>query len=136
MAPQVPLSDEEKNAQEQTPEKLAIGGEKGFQVDAATENIVKHSELVLLSGNNPMVTVPLPCNDLPELVLNAIKAIQVCPCVAAMSAVMLVSCELRCATSRALQHVSDRQLQCLKAAWLGKLELLTLNCTNAVMNTG
>ena len=69
------------------PEKLAIGGDKGFQVDAATENVVKHSELVLLSGNDPTVTVPLPCNDLPEVILNAIKAIQVCPSVAAMSAI-------------------------------------------------
>lgn len=74
---QVPLSDEEKQAQEQKPEKLAIGGDKGFQVDGPTENTVKRSELVLLSGGSPVITVPLPCNDLPELILNAIKAVQV-----------------------------------------------------------
>lgn len=74
----VPLSDEQKAAQEQVPEKLAIGGDKGFQVDGPAENIVKHSELVLLEGDKSIVTVPLPCQDLPEVILNAIKAVQVC----------------------------------------------------------
>ena len=71
---QVPLSAEEKSKREQAPEKLAIGGDSGFQVDSPLYNIDKHSVLVLLDSN---VKVPLPCPELPELVINAIDAIQV-----------------------------------------------------------
>ena len=71
---QVPLSAEEKTQQEQAPEKLAIGGDSGFQVDSPAYNIDKHSELVLLGSN---VKVPLPCPELPEHVINAVDAIQV-----------------------------------------------------------
>ncbi len=71
---QVPLSAEEKQKQEQTPEKLAIGGDSGFQVDSPADKTEKHSELVLLSAN---VRVPLPCPDLPELIINAVDAVQV-----------------------------------------------------------
>lgn len=60
--------------QEQTPAKLAIGGDSGFQVDSPAYNIDKHSELVLLGSN---VKVPLPCSELPEHVINAVDAIQV-----------------------------------------------------------
>ncbi|KAL3152058.1 hypothetical protein ABBQ32_001169 [Trebouxia sp. C0010 RCD-2024] len=69
----VPLSAEEKMQQEQTPAKLAIGGDSGFQVDSPAYNIDKHSELVLLGSN---VKVPLPCSELPEHVINAVDAIQ------------------------------------------------------------
>lgn len=71
---QVPLSAEEKSKQEQAPEKLAIGGDSGFQVDSPSYNIDKHSELILLGSD---VKVPLPCPELPELVINAVSAIQV-----------------------------------------------------------
>lgn len=71
---QVPLSAEEKSKQEQAPEKLAIGGDSGFQVDSPSYNIGKHSELILLGSD---VKVPLPCPELPELVINAVSAIQV-----------------------------------------------------------
>lgn len=71
---QVPLSAEEKLKQEQAPEKLAIGGDSGFQVDSASHNIDKHSELILLGSD---VKVPFPCPELPELVTNAVSAIQV-----------------------------------------------------------
>lgn len=71
----MPLSAEEKDKQEQTPEKLAIGGDSGFQVDGPADKTEKHSELVLLNGN---IKVPLPCPDLPELIINAVDAIQVC----------------------------------------------------------
>ena len=70
----MPLSAEDKLKQEQAPEKLAIGGDSGFQVDSPSHNIDKHSELILLGSN---VKVPLPCPELPELVLNAVDAIQV-----------------------------------------------------------
>lgn len=76
MSVQVPLTDDERQAQEQKPEKLAIGGDKGFQVDQA-EHVNKHSEVILVSNTGPLVTVPLPCDDLPEVILNAIRAIQV-----------------------------------------------------------
>ena len=70
---QVHLSPEEKQKQEQVPKKLAIGGNSGFQVDAPADKIEKHSELVLLDKN---VRVPLPCPQLPELIIRAIDAIQ------------------------------------------------------------
>lgn len=70
----MPLSAEEKERQEQAPEKLAIGGDSGFQVDSPSYNIDKHSVLVLLDSN---VKVTLPCPELPQLVINAIDAIQV-----------------------------------------------------------
>ena len=70
----MPLSAEEQEKQEQTPEKLAIGGDSGFQVDSHSYNIAKQSELVLLGSS---IKIPLPCSDLPELVINAINAIQV-----------------------------------------------------------
>ncbi|KAL0051048.1 hypothetical protein WJX82_001112 [Trebouxia sp. C0006] len=69
----VPLSAEERQKQEQTPEKLAIGGDSGFQVDGPAHSIDKHSELVLLGDN---IRVPLPCLDLPEVIINAVDAIQ------------------------------------------------------------
>ena len=71
---QVPLSAEERQKQEQTPEKLAIGGDSGFQMDGPAQSIDKHSELVLLGAN---IRVPLPCLDLPEFIINAVDAIQV-----------------------------------------------------------
>ena len=71
---QVPLSAAEKMKQEQAPEKLAIGGNSGFQIDSPSYNIDKHSELVLLGSN---IRVPLPCPELPEVILNAVNAIQV-----------------------------------------------------------
>lgn len=69
----VALSAEERQKQEQTPEKLAIGGDSGFQVDSPAHSIEKRSELVLLGAN---IRVPLPCPDLPELIINAVDAIQ------------------------------------------------------------
>lgn len=71
---QVPLSADEQLKKEQAPEKLAIGGDSGFQIDSPSYNIDKQSELILLGSN---VKVPLPCPELPELVLNAVDAIQV-----------------------------------------------------------
>ena len=73
-ATQVPLSPEERQKQLQTPEKLAIGGEGGFQVDSPADKTETKADLVLLDAN---IRVPLPCPDLPELIINAINAIQV-----------------------------------------------------------
>ncbi|KAA6426280.1 MAG: ubiquitin carboxylterminal hydrolase [Trebouxia sp. A1-2] len=69
----VPLSAKERQKHEQTPEKLAIGGDSGFQVDGPARSIDKHSELVLLGD---IIRVPLPCLDLPEVIINAVDAIQ------------------------------------------------------------
>ena len=73
-ATQVPLSPEERQKQLQTPEKLAIGGDGGFQVDSPADKTETKSELVLLDAN---IRIPLPCPDLPELIINVINAIQV-----------------------------------------------------------
>ncbi len=88
---QVPLSAEERQKQEQTPEKLAIGGDSGFQVDGPAHSIDKHSELVLLGAN---IRVPLPCLDLPEVIINAVDTIQVCQHVSGLKVLPLSSCLL------------------------------------------
>ena len=70
----MPLTTEEKKKQEEAPAKMAIGGDSGFQVDSASYNVHKQSELILLEA---YIKIPLPCPDLPELVLRAIDEIQV-----------------------------------------------------------
>lgn len=88
---QVPLSAKERQKHEQTPEKLAIGGDSGFQVDGPARSIDKHSELVLLGD---IIRVPLPCLDLPEVIINAVDAIQVCQHVSDLKFLPLGSCML------------------------------------------
>mmetsp|Transcript_7420 Transcript_7420/g.21943 ORF Transcript_7420/g.21943 Transcript_7420/m.21943 type:complete len:903 (+) Transcript_7420:355-3063(+) len=69
----VPLSEDEKVAKAAKVEKMAIGGEGGFQVDAPRDyTIDKEAAVVVLPAD---VRVPLPCLQLPEKVLAAVTAI-------------------------------------------------------------
>jgi hypothetical protein len=80
---QVPLTEAEKAeraaAAASKPNKLALGTEGGFALDAQKDyTLDKSATLVVLQGlGQPRLQVPLPCPDLPELVLNVITAIQV-----------------------------------------------------------
>lgn len=60
--------------------KLALGTEGGFALESQKDyTLDKTASLVVLQGaGQPRLVVPLPCPDLPELVLNVITAIQVC----------------------------------------------------------
>ena len=66
--------DEGAEAEANKPTKLAIGTEGGFALNKKTYDLEKSSELVLLPDH---VAIPLPCPELPELVLNVITAIAV-----------------------------------------------------------
>jgi len=81
---QVPLPDEVQEAAaaaaaESKPTKLALGAEGGFALDAPKPyTLDKTSSLVVLQGvGQPRMTIPLPCQDLPQLVIDVIDAIQV-----------------------------------------------------------
>ena len=54
------------------PDKMAVGGQGGFQVDREWD-VEKEAALVVLPSQQ---RIPLPCPELPELVLNAITAVQ------------------------------------------------------------
>lgn len=71
---QVPLPEDEKAGLEAKPEKLAIGGDGGFQVDADKFAIEKTHSLVVLPE---FLRVPFPCADLPEIVNQAIDGVMV-----------------------------------------------------------
>ena len=71
---QVPLPEDEAAKLAARPDRLAIGGQGGFQLEADKFTIKKAHALVVLPG---MLTVPLPCPDLPELVLGAIQGVMV-----------------------------------------------------------
>jgi hypothetical protein len=84
----VPLSEAEQAtraaaagaAADGKPSKMALGTEGGFALEAQPSySLDKAASLVVLQGpeTQPLV-VPLPCPDLPELVLNVVTAIQVC----------------------------------------------------------
>jgi ubiquitin carboxyl-terminal hydrolase 5/13 len=53
---------------------MAIGGAGGFQVDRPKFSVEKEFALVIMPDR---AAIPLPCPELPELVLDAIGAIQV-----------------------------------------------------------
>ena len=74
---QVPLPDEEKASMEAKPDKLAIGGDGGFQVDADKFTIEKINTLVVLPE---FLRLPLPCPELPDIVIQAIDGVLVSPC--------------------------------------------------------
>lgn len=71
----VPLKEDEVKP-EGAPTKLAIGGDDGFQVDKKKYGIDKETALVIMPERT---VIPLPCPELPELVLNAIAGIEVRP---------------------------------------------------------
>jgi hypothetical protein len=81
--PQVPLTEAEKAeraaAAASKPNKLALGTEGGFALESQKDyTLDKSATLVVIQGlGQPRLQVPLPCPDLPELVLNVITAIQV-----------------------------------------------------------
>ena len=56
------------------PTKLAIGGEGGFAVGEDRFDIIKENSLVCI-GSGDWVTVALPCGDLPELIIEAARAL-------------------------------------------------------------
>jgi len=80
---QVPLTEAEKAeraaAAANKPNKLALGTEGGFALENQKDyTLDKTASLVVLQGaGQPRLEVPLPCPDLPELVLTVITAIQV-----------------------------------------------------------
>lgn len=88
----VPLPEEAVEAQEAAPTKMAIGGDQGFQVNKKRYEITKICRLVVMPDK---AVVQLPCPELPELLLQAITAIQVLPALN------------RCFDHR-LQHTSQR----------------------------
>jgi hypothetical protein len=71
--PQVPVVEDEADSAKK-PEKMAIGGEGGFQVDKPKFSIDKEFALIIMPDR---AAIPLPCAELPELVLDVITAIQV-----------------------------------------------------------
>ena len=71
---QVPLSQEELEGQAKV-DKLALGVAGGFNPDAAKHRVEERYFLAVVPNQ---LRIPLPCPDLPELVLNAVEAVQVC----------------------------------------------------------
>ncbi|CAD7697819.1 unnamed protein product [Ostreobium quekettii] len=69
----VPLVGEAQEKLTTKPDRLAIGGDGGFQVDAEKFEVEKTSALVVMPSKR---TFALPCPELPEVVLQAINAIQ------------------------------------------------------------
>lgn len=81
---QVPIPESERAAVADAaavskPSKLALGAEGGFALEAQKDyTLDKTASLVVLQGaGQPRPEVPLPCPELPELVINVINAIQV-----------------------------------------------------------
>ncbi|PSC74028.1 ubiquitin carboxyl-terminal hydrolase 5 isoform X1 [Micractinium conductrix] len=72
-AHRVPLAPEEREAAKAQPERMAIGVEGGFDVEAKKYRIEMEEALVMMPAR---LRVPLPCPDLPELVLSCIAAVQ------------------------------------------------------------
>ena len=70
----VPLSPEEEAARREKPTQLAVGGDMGFQVDAKPYSLEKTQALVVLPQG---MRIPLPCPQLPELILQSLTAIAV-----------------------------------------------------------
>ena len=71
---QVPLSQEELEGQAKV-DKLALGVAGGFNPDTANHRV---EEKYFLAVVPQQLRIPLLCPDLPELVLNAVEAVQVC----------------------------------------------------------
>ena len=70
----IPLEENGMDAQDSAPTKMAIGGEDGFQVDKKNYTVEKEFALVVMPERT---VVPLPNDELPELVLQAIAGVQV-----------------------------------------------------------
>eukprot|EP00877_Chromochloris_zofingiensis_P014486 jgi/Chrzof1/9291/UNPLg00258.t1 len=63
---------EDPSATPDRPTKFALGGEGGFQTDKPKYTIDKESSLVLWPAKT---SIPLPCPDLPEIVIQAINGV-------------------------------------------------------------
>ena len=70
----MPLSQEKQLERQARPDKLAIGGDGGFQLEEDKYEVEKSQALTVLPEG---LDVPLPCPDLPEFVLSAIKGVLV-----------------------------------------------------------
>ena len=70
----MPLSQEKLEQNQARPDKLALGGDGGFKLEEDKYDIEKAQALAVLPQG---LDIPLPCPELPEIVLNAIKGIMV-----------------------------------------------------------
>ena len=70
----MPLSQEKQLRKQARPDKLALGGDGGFKLEDDTYDIEKTQALTVLPQG---LDIPLPCPELPEIVLSAIKGIMV-----------------------------------------------------------
>ena len=77
MVLQVPLTQEQQEAQEAKPERLALGGGGGFQVSAPKHKIEEERAIVVLPE---MLRLALPNAALPERVSAAVAGILVRSC--------------------------------------------------------
>ena len=57
------------------PEKMALGGDGGFSLGGPPKHRVEKERTLVILPN--MLRVPLPCPDLPEIVLQVIEAVLV-----------------------------------------------------------
>lgn len=71
---QVPLSEEKQLERQARPDKLALGGDGGFQLEEDKYEVEKSQALTVLPEG---LDIPLPCPELPEFVLSAIKGVMV-----------------------------------------------------------
>ena len=71
---QVPQSQEKQAQSQARPDKLALGGDGGFQLDEDKYEVEKTHALTVLPAG---LEIPLPCPELPEIVLSAIRGIMV-----------------------------------------------------------
>ena len=72
----MPLSQEEQELQASKPERLALGGGGGFQVNAPQHTIEEHRAIVVLPEE---FSLALPHAALPEQVSMAVAGILVRP---------------------------------------------------------
>ena len=86
---QVPLSQEKQLEKKARPDKLALGGDGGFQLEEDKYEVEKTQALTVLPEG---VEIPLPCPELPEIVLSAIKGVMVGYCIP----LQRVSCTPHC----------------------------------------
>ena len=70
----MPLSQEKQLEKQARPDKLAIGGDGGFQLDEDKYEVEKSQALTVLPEGTE---IPLPCPELPEIILSAIKGVMV-----------------------------------------------------------
>lgn len=95
---QVPLTEEQQEAQEAKPERMALGGGGGFQVGAPKHRIEEERAIVVLPE---MWSLPLPNTSLPEQVSASVAGILVYP----LSLLEEISLEQHLLPRHTVQHV-------------------------------